>query len=240
MTLNSKGSTHFSSEMGWNYHLVELVYEKYRNFQSEIGNILKYEFSQDGEHISLELGTGTGITTKIILESINLRSLVSLDVNADMLESAAKKIDTKILTLIQEDILDFLRQTKDNTFNSIISGFTIHNFERAHRYNIYKEIYRVLKPRGIFVNADKFVSDNKQVALKSLSYRLSRYKKVFSRYNEIKLLKEWIKHYEDDFTQEKRMQFGETKQLLEKIGFRNVLFFHKSEIEMLGILTAKK
>lgn len=105
--------------------------------------------AQNPESI-LDIATGTG-DLAIQMASINAQRIVGLDLSEGMLKVGRKKISAKNLDarieMIQGDseALPF----EDNTFDAITVAFGVRNFEDLEKG--LAEIYRVLKPGGIFV-----------------------------------------------------------------------------------------
>jgi len=98
----------------------------------------------------LDVATGTGDLAISLAETTAIR-IVGLDISEGMLAVGRKKIAAKDLTerieMVQADseALPF----EDNAFDAITVAFGVRNFE--HLEKGLAEIYRVLKPGGIFV-----------------------------------------------------------------------------------------
>lgn len=98
----------------------------------------------------LDVATGTG-DLAIMLANTGATEIVGLDISAGMLEIGRNKIKAKnldsIINMIQADSENL--PYEDNYFDSITVAFGVRNFE--HLEKGLSEIYRVLKPKGIFV-----------------------------------------------------------------------------------------
>ncbi len=98
----------------------------------------------------LDIATGTG-DLAISLAKTDANKIVGLDISDGMLEVGRKKISTKNLNdkismvLGDSEHLPF----EDNSFDAITVAFGVRNFETLEKG--LAEIYRVLKPEGIFV-----------------------------------------------------------------------------------------
>ncbi len=99
---------------------------------------------------ALDIATGTG-DLAISLAEAGINNVTGLDLSEGMLSVGRKKIKEKNLankiTMVQGDseALPF----KDNHFDAISVAFGVRNFENLQKG--LAEIYRVLKPGGIFV-----------------------------------------------------------------------------------------
>jgi len=98
----------------------------------------------------LDIATGTG-DLAISMAKTNAKKIVGLDISDGMLEVGrkkinAKKLNTKISMMIGDsENLPF----EDDSFDAITVAFGVRNFETLEKG--LAEIYRVLKPEGVFV-----------------------------------------------------------------------------------------
>ena len=98
----------------------------------------------------LDIATGTGDLV-IMMSNTSAKKIIGLDISAGMLEVGKQKIENKKLSDKIEMVLgDSENMTyPDNYFDAITVSFGIRNFETLEKG--LAEIYRVLKPNGIFV-----------------------------------------------------------------------------------------
>ena len=98
----------------------------------------------------LDIATGTG-DLAISLTDTSAKRIVGLDISDGMLEVGRQKIATKkldgIISMVIGDSEDL--PFEDNSFDAITVAFGVRNFETLEKG--LAEIYRVLKPNGIFV-----------------------------------------------------------------------------------------
>lgn len=222
------------------YIILDKVYGNFISFQEKIIPLLLAHKRKDKIDV-LEVGCGTGITTEIILKSRNDIKLTSIDISKEMIGFASQTLSLYTnVDFVISDALEFARNVKPNSFDIIVSAYTIHNLTDEYRQKLFAEILRALKPSGLFINADKFVSDDKDKQIEGLKYRLGTYVDTLMREGKIELLKEWTTHYIDDQQPNKLLKFDKTLNDLREIGFDKVDYIFKSELEMLGILTATK
>lgn len=102
------------------------------------------EFLTDKNASILDIGAGTGLAGQELFER-GFKNLVALDYSAEMLRVAGER---KIYaTLIEADLNGKLNLT-DNQFDAMICTGT---FTHAHvGANCFDELWRVLKPHGLF------------------------------------------------------------------------------------------
>lgn len=222
------------------YILIDKVYGNYLSFEEMIVPILK-SYKSVSEINVLEIGCGTGITTEILLKSRKNINLTTIDIDKDIIEHASRSLSSYInANFIVSDALSFVEKQESNSLDLIVSAFTIHNLTNEYRQRLYKEIYRIIKAGGLFINADKFVSDNKEEQIAGLKYRIGTYIDALLRENKLNLLKEWAVHYIEDHHPDVLLKFDKTIEDLEAVGFKNSEYLFKSEKEMLGLLRTGK
>lgn len=98
----------------------------------------------------LDIATGTGDLV-IMMSNTSAKKIIGLDISAGMLEVGKQKIEEKKLSHKIEMVLGDSENMPypDNYFDAITVSFGIRNFETLEKG--LAEIYRVLKPNGIFV-----------------------------------------------------------------------------------------
>ena len=98
----------------------------------------------------LDIATGTGDLV-ILMSKTSAKKIIGLDISPGMLEVGKEKIEKAHLTGRIEMVLGDSEnmQFADNYFDAITVSFGIRNFETLEKG--LAEIYRVLKPDGIFV-----------------------------------------------------------------------------------------
>jgi SAM-dependent methyltransferase len=97
---------------------------------------------------AMDFGCGAGRSTRFLTE-LGFDS-VGVDISADMLKKAREFDPTGDYRLLGESGFD---QFQDRAFDLILSAFTFDNIPtREKKVGILKEIQRLLKPEGRFVN----------------------------------------------------------------------------------------
>jgi len=215
----------FQGKIGEDYDLFSLSCPHHDELQGTIGKIIKqYLQNSDQETISvLEIGHGTGITSNIILSSDKRITLDAVDNESNMIVPASENLKEYEgrFSLITQDGLEYIKK-KSKSYDIFVSAFTIHNFEQDYRKQFLTEIYRVLKPDGIFINADKYVHNDNELQQKDLEWQIAKFKEVYDAINRPDLRDEWIKHYLEDLKEDVIMREQEAIQIIQKLGFKNI------------------
>ena len=116
----------------------------------------------------LDLGCGDGILGHTMLGQYPQAKGVFLDFSEPMLEAAQKRLASfsDQVTLIAQDYGNptWVRHIQNSEpFDLIISGFSIHHQTDERKQSIYREIYALLKPGGLFLNLEHVASPTKWV-----------------------------------------------------------------------------
>lgn len=232
----------FSGKAGQEYKLLLRTIPYYGQFEGMIDKAIKKHFKKSLQKklTVVEIGTGTGITTKKILDADKRTLVISIDNEPVMANQARINLAKyhKRVKFIINDALKFLKTMPENSFDCISSAATIHNFDRKYRLNLLKNCYRVLKRGGLFVNADKYAYDNKREFQKTLDWQTEMYYKEFSKIKRPDLIKEWVKH--EDFDKKSNILMCQNKSIgqMKKIGFKNVKIIYRKHMH--AVLVAEK
>ncbi|MEH2262856.1 class I SAM-dependent methyltransferase [Nostoc sp.] len=104
----------------------------------------------------LDLGAGTGLYSGMVQSVFPNAEFILLDLAPEMLEKAKFRFSKmgkspKIL------IGDYIETDFGDSYDLIISALSIHHLSDFDKELLYQRIYDVLKPGGIFVNADQIL-----------------------------------------------------------------------------------
>ncbi len=225
----------FSETIGEEYDLFKLSLPHLDDIEKYSVRKLAEYFDKNKTIKVLEIGFGTGITTKLLLEDEKI-NLVAIDSESKMLEQAREKltnIDNNRYELTIADALEYLKTQPDNSFDGVISVWVLHNIVKESRNIILNEIYRVLKPDGIFVNGDKIAVDDSSEHLKHLDWQIKHFD-VYDATNTPHLKQEWTEHYLEDEKPERILYENEYTNELSSIGFKNIMIENRHYMDAIS------
>lgn len=99
----------------------------------------------------LELGSGTGVTTELLLERHPDARLVGIDVSPEMLEAARARLPAERVELQERRLEDSLPA---GPFDLVASALAVHHLDPDQKERLFERIREVLRPGGRFVLAD--------------------------------------------------------------------------------------
>lgn len=168
----------------------------------------------------MELGTGTGMLTELILASYPDVRINGIDLTNEMLIQAEKKL-RKYKDRLSLKSGDFNTIHFGNNYDAVVSSLSIHHLTSNDKKKLYKKIFNSLKKGGVFINADMVKSESGFIQ----KLYLTKWKNFMRRGN---VSKESIKRRLQGV---KKVDIYDTAQdqltWLKKAGFKSVDVFWK-------------
>ena len=200
------------------------AYPQHFKLRENVAKILRDYFNDSKKGIMLDIGCGSGETTEYILKQTSTIKIIAIDNDKRMIDGLKNNLQKYIasgrLIPICQDIFDYINEVDNSFFDGITSSWAIHNFTKDKRSYLLKEIFRTLKPKGIFVNMDKYVSDDPKKEQESFDEVVNKLK-LFPN----KILSDAVIKHEDDDRQPKIiMKELESTSEMKKIGFKDICF----------------
>ncbi len=224
----------FSGVIGEEYVLFEKAVPYIVEFESKIHETLGADF----EGNALEIGCGNGFTTARIIDFCKNLKITCVDNEKKMTEQFCKNFKKEIsegkINLVFGDALEIINKIESKKFDAVVSALTIHNFDKEYRHDFLKEVFRILKKRGLFINADKYAHDDTREHERAIKWQWQKYAEVFDK----KLAEEWIKHDKEDEKSEKIMKEPESILALKNIGFSEIKIIYRKNMH--AVIKAKK
>jgi tRNA (cmo5U34)-methyltransferase len=113
----------------------------------------------------LELGTGTGETTRRVLELHPGASVVGIDSSEEMIAVAKSHLGTAL----DGRVAAFEEELPDGPFDLVVSALAVHHVDTTGKRELFRRVAAVLRPRGRFVLADVVVPPNPADAVTPLN-----------------------------------------------------------------------
>jgi len=184
------------------YDIIAPTVPFYREVQVGVADVLADAFAHHGQARRfqvVELGTGTGATALSILVRNKLAVVTGIDHNPTMLEQASVKLKALLqeerVTLREADALDYLNGMDDEQCDAVASAYTVHNWNHDYRQRVGKDVLRVLKPGGLFVNGDKYADDDPKRNIDDLVFHVNAIFEGLNAAGKEHLIRNTVVHY---------------------------------------------
>jgi tRNA (cmo5U34)-methyltransferase len=99
----------------------------------------------------LDLGAGTGMLSRAVLQANPDSELVLLDGSAAMLEQARRSLGDRASYVLG----DFGGELPAGPWDGVVSALAIHHLEDAGKRQLFARVRAALSPGGVFVNAEQ-------------------------------------------------------------------------------------
>jgi len=222
----SQQANPFTGAIGEEYEMLRLICPPAAALAGRLGRrvaAFRPGYSLQG----FEIGCGTGISTLSLLNARENLLLVAVDSSPKMLEQARRNLANHVssgrVAFELADALAALQARDEASFDVVASNYATHNFSQGYRERVFKEVFRVLKPRGLFVNGDRFAIDDRAAHLANTQREVRHWFKTFAELDRCDLLEEWVLHLFSDESPEHIMYFAPAQETLRKIGFEVVV-----------------
>ena len=119
------------------------------------------------QHI-LDLGCGNGIITTKLLPIYPEAHYTLLDASDKMLELCEAQFGNKKTDYVASYFQDY--SFKNDYFDMVVAGFSLHHCPAEDKQELFKSIFKSLKPHGVFMCSDLMVDKNESIHKDLLSY----------------------------------------------------------------------
>jgi tRNA (cmo5U34)-methyltransferase len=102
----------------------------------------------------LDLGAGTGLFSKHVLEKYPKANFVLYDLADKMVDVARKRFENHAQQF-RYVVGDYRKLEEGEEFDLVISSLSIHHLENEEKRALFGSIFRLLRKGGIFINIDQ-------------------------------------------------------------------------------------
>jgi ubiquinone/menaquinone biosynthesis C-methylase UbiE len=230
----------FQGAMSEGYRLVRRAIPDFDHVQNLVAEAVAGQ-SAAGPLRVLDVGCGDGVTSATILARCPNVLVTSLDSEADMIAQAQENLAPFIRAgrcqVILHDALTYLRRRAESDFDVVASALALHNLQHDQRHALHREIFRVLRPDGLFANADK-IARSEEHRFETLQLTIGRLFDTLVPLGELDLLRAGVLHEIVDAAPERLMREDETVRELAGLGFRDIEL--RRRLSMAALLVARK
>lgn len=114
----------------------------------------------------MDLGCGNGFLAEILLKTFPDSTALLLDHSEPMIQEAREYMSdyNNRCEIIHGDFSNSIKEyAEPNSIDCIVSGFAIHHLTHDKKQELYKDIYNLLTPGGIFINVEHTASATPEI-----------------------------------------------------------------------------
>ncbi len=226
----------FTGRIGEEYELLRILCPNAALLAETLGGEVA-EWRAGEPLVGLEIGCGTGISTLALLDACDRLRLVAIDSAAKMLDQARENLSAFTaagrVNFIESDALAYLEAQPGASVDVVASNYAIHNFTQGYRRRVLEEIFRVLKPGGLFVNGDRYAIDDAAEHLALTQATLRHWFKIFGEMQRYDLLEDWVAHLASDESTDHIMPLAPALADMREIGFAPVEIVFRDGVDTL-------
>lgn len=104
----------------------------------------------------LDIGAGTGLLSEHVLQKFPTANLALLDESAEMLAKAQIRLEQYKPKVFVQAMTSALPSEK---FHAVISSLAIHHLSNKDKKGLFKRVFDILEPGGIFINAEQILGE---------------------------------------------------------------------------------
>lgn len=131
----------------------------YSDFYKTVIKIIP--FAQSASLSAVDLGAGTGLLSKQIIEAYPLAHLTLVDISEEMLVVAQNRLCA--YSNIDYQLSDYAKKFPAGNFDLIVSSLSIHHLSDKDKIQLFQEAKKALKPNGMFINADQVLGETEEI-----------------------------------------------------------------------------
>ena len=110
----------------------------------------------------LDLGAGTGLMSAFVRPRCPQAEFILADISVQMLAKAQERFcGLPNFHFIEQDLTRLAPDDRlpENDFDLIVSALAIHHLDNPQKQTLFRQIARLLAPRGRFINADQVLGE---------------------------------------------------------------------------------
>ena len=196
-----KSNRRFAGELSDRYDLWRVARPHLETIHGAVSDQVARFAEAHGDKVrAVDLGCGDGAVTELLLDDERI-DVVGVDNEPKMIAQVLRRltrwIESGRLSIAEADALGYLADQEDGSVDLVASGYVFHNLTPDYRSATLAEVYRVLRPGGLFINADKYARDG-EAHYQDLKWQVDRFFDAYGDTEHLDILRAWVMHYIED------------------------------------------
>lgn len=168
----------------------------------------------------LDLGAGTGMLSRVVAGLRPDAHFVLVDGASELLVQAEQRLDGHCASCVTatQDMRDPI---PEGPYDAVVSALAIHHLVDSEKHDLFKRIHHVLKPGGVFVNAEQVAGTTERVGELNHSLWLERARAAGATEGQLEAAHRRMEH-------DRPATVGAQLGWLSELGFEDVDCFYKN------------
>lgn len=126
---------------------------RFDDFYGSVLELLEDHLDDEPVHC-LDLGSGTGLLSELVLDRFSQVRLTAVDVAEKMAEQARLRL-ARFGERVRIQVADYRHMDLPKPVDAVVSALSIHHLSDREKRSLFRRIHDVLSPGGLFINADQ-------------------------------------------------------------------------------------
>ncbi|MFA6521985.1 MAG: class I SAM-dependent methyltransferase [Patescibacteria group bacterium] len=161
----------------------------HKELHRHIADFVVKNFDSAKEYEILDLGTGTGITAKLLQDLLPKAKIDAVDFSEQMIAGAKKKLDDKNTHYL---LGDYSKMSFDKQYDIVVSVIGLHHQNTEGKQKMFGKIHSLLKQSGVFIFGDLMTYADKYEAARNHALH---YHHLVEHAADEMTLTEWAHHH---------------------------------------------
>ncbi|MCJ8268366.1 MAG: class I SAM-dependent methyltransferase, partial [Psychrosphaera sp.] len=144
----------FDGERGLDYLRIADAIPHYESYQNEVVQQVLQKLNDASDEYVVDLGCGPGALLEHLSNSTCNVNFVGVDPSSTFARLVNQHNNRRI-QFAKNTAFEWLESQKSESFDVVCSCWAFHNWSKEYRAKVFAQVSRILKRRGMFINADK-------------------------------------------------------------------------------------
>lgn len=212
---DTRSQNNFSDTLTNEYELFSLVCPHHDDLQKRMASTVIAHVKDNSleKPILFDVGCGYGFSSTEVAKELPSATYLLNDIDEPLLATALQNLYHVSTQSYRGDVEIIIADIADSSVDVVYTAWVIHNFPKEKRKRVIKEIHRILKPGGMFINLDKIGNAGEQ-RTRALAQTLIDFAPCFTKFDKPQIYIDWITHYLQDDQPELLLSDVEYSELL--------------------------
>lgn len=161
----------------------------HKEIHLRLADFLSKQFERNGAYEVIDLGTGTGISAKVVQSVLPYAHFNLVDFSAQMMRGAREKFAPSDTRFIEAD---YSTMNWDRMYDVVMTVIGLHHQSDEGKRELFKRVHAHLKPGGVFIIGDLVTYRDPHVAALN---QARHFHHLVDKAADEQALTEWAHHH---------------------------------------------